>query len=565
MVEREARKTQDLLLLLNGLVLVVVLNQLAGLYFYRLDLTSEHRYTIKQATVAMLQNLEDDVYVDVFLEGDLNAEFRRLRKSIRETLEEFRVYSGNKVHYRFSDPAAAAGQQAQREFMADLVSRGIKPLNIIDSKDGQRTEKIVFPGALISFGGLQTGVMLLKDQVGHGSQEDLNRAVEGIEFELANAIHQLTIVERKQVGFVTGHGELDSLQLQSLRDGLVAQYDVNLSVDLRQARQLSDFDVVVIAKPQTRFSEQEKYRLDQYLLGGGKLLMLIDPVNATMDSVSEENYFSFSYGLGLEDLLFQYGVRINEDLVQDLVSLRYPIVTGVLNGQPQMTPIEWPYFPVVNHYAMHPITRNLDATALRFVSSVDSVKAVGIRKTPLLFSSTYARRVGAPGRINVNDLRKEIKPENFNSGPIALGYLLEGKFKSRYKNRFIPEGVDAGTTRTEGVESKLIVVADGDVARNDISRRTGKPIELGLDGLSSHTYANKELLLNMIAYLCDEDGLINARTNEIVVRPLDKEKVRNSRLAWQVVNLVFPVGLLVLFGATKAVWRQRKFGRTAKP
>ena len=386
MVKWERRRTRDLLLLFNGLMFAIVLSQLASIYFFRVDLTGEKRYTIKDPTVELLKGLDDDVYIDVFLEGDLNAEFRRLRKAIRETLEEFRVYSGNKVHYQFSDPMAAAGETAQREFMADLVSRGIKPLNIIDSKDGRRTEKIVFPGALVSFGGLQTGVMLLKDQVG-GSQQDLNRAIEGLEFELANAIHQLTSSSRKRIGFVTGHGELDSLQLASLQEGLLPVYDVELKTTLQHRVAPTDYDVLVVAKPQTKFSEGEKYVLDQYVLAGGKLIMLIDAIRADMDSVSQGDYFAFPYSLGLEDFLFNCGVRINQDLVQDLVSLRYPIVTGVQNGKPQITPIEWPYFPLANQYASHPVTRNLDATAFRFVSSMDSVKAAGIRKTPLIFSS----------------------------------------------------------------------------------------------------------------------------------------------------------------------------------
>ncbi len=560
MVKWEQRVTRDLLLLFNGVMLAVVLGQLGALYFFRIDLTEEKRYTIKTPTIELLRNLDDDVYIDVFLEGDLNAEFRRLRKATRETLEEFRVYSGNKVHFQFSDPLAAAGENAQQEFMTDLVSRGLKPLNIIDSKDGQRTEKIVFPGALVSFGGMQTGVMLLKDQVG-GSQQDLNRAIEGLEFELANAIHQLVVSDRKRIGFVTGHGELDSIQVSSLREGLLPLYDVDLMAKLHHQLTAADYDVLVVAKPQTRFSEEEKYVLDQYLLGGGKLVMLIDALRADMDSVAQGDYYSFPYALGLDDLLFQYGVRINQDLVQDLVSLRYPVVTGVLNGKPQITPIEWPYFPLANQYAAHPVTRNLDATAFRFVNSLDTVKAIGIRKTPLIYSSAYTRRVRAPLKINVNDLRREAKPENFNSGGMPMAYLLEGKFKSLYANRFLPEGVDTTGFRKEGVASRLIVVADGDLARNEISRRTGQPVELGFDAVSNHTFANRELLLNMMAYLTDDGGLITARTKEILVRPLDKEKVRSSRPTWQVVNLVLPLLLLVALGTGKAYLRQKRYGR----
>ncbi|MBL7852590.1 MAG: gliding motility-associated ABC transporter substrate-binding protein GldG [Cyclobacteriaceae bacterium] len=560
MVAWDKKKTGDLLLLFNGILLAVVLNQLAALYSFRVDLTEEKRYTIKEPTVALLQQLDDDVYVDVYLEGELNAEFRRLRKAVRETLEEFRVRSGNRVHYQFSDPLAAAGANARQEFMADLVSKGLKPLNIIDSKDGRRTENIVFPGALVSFGGLQTGVMLLKDQVG-GAQQDINRAIEGLEFELANAIHQLTVTDRKRVGFVTGHQELDSLQVSALREALAALYDVNLNVRLSRPLAKSDYDVLVVAKPQAAFSEAEKYTLDQYLMSGGNLVFLLDALRVNLDSVASGDYYAFPYQLGLEDMLFRYGVRLNPDLVQDLVSLRYPVVTGQLNGKPQITPIEWLYFPLVNQYAAHPVTRNLDATMLRFSGSLDSVKAVGVKKTPLLFSSNYSRRVSAPLKINVNDLRKEITPQNFSTAQIPVAYLLEGTFRSLYENRFLPDGVSEAGRQNLSPATRVVVVADGDIGRNEFNRRTGQPVELGFDAVSNHTFANRELLMNLVAFLTDESGLITTRTKEIRVRPLDKEKVRESRTYWQFVNLGAPLLLLIALGLSKAYLRHRRYGR----
>lgn len=561
MVNWERRRTGDLLLLLNGILLAVVLNQLGALYFFRLDLTEEQRYTIKQPTIELLKSLDDDVYVDVYLEGELNAEFRRLRKAVRETLEEFRVYSGNKVRYQFNDPLAAKGSQAQQEFMADLASKGVKPMNIVDSKDGRRTEKIVFPGALVSFGGLQAPVMLLKDQVG-GAQQDINRAIEGLEFELANVIHQLTVVNRKQVGFVGGHGELDSLQVTSLRSSLQDLYDVRMGVSLRSKVSPAQFDVLLIAKPETRFTELEKYNLDQYILSGGKAVLFIDALHVDMDSISAGDYFAFPNETGLDDLLFNYGVRLNKDLVQDLVSLRYPVVTGVVNGKPQITPIEWPYFPLGNQYPVHPITRNLDATAFRFVGSLDSVKATGIRKTPLVVTSSYSRKVNGPVKINVNDLRKEITPQNFSTAGIPMAYLLEGKFKSLYENRFLPEGANSEGRRSQGEFTRIIVVADGDVPRNDINRRTGAPVELGFDAVTSHTFANQELIANMIAFLTDDQGLITARTREIRMRPLDKEKIRDERMYWQAVNLGVPMILLILLGLVKSLMRHKRYGQS---
>ncbi len=559
MVAWEKRTTGDLLLLFNGIVLAIVLNQLAALFFFRIDLTEERRYTMKEPTRELLGGLEDDVYIEVYLEGDLNAEFRRLRKAVKETLEEFRVGSKNRVYYQFSDPQQAAGQGARQEFMADLVARGIKPINIIDSKDGQRSEKIVFPGALVSYGGLQTPVMLLTDQVG-GAQQDINRAVESLEYGLASAIQRLTLSDRKQIGFVGGHGELDSLEVQSLVDGLVELYDVNLNVALNQRMGLPNFDLLLVAKPVKRFAEAEKYYLDQYILAGGSVAFMMDAVRVNMDSLSSGDYYAFPYETNLDDQLFQYGVRLNPDLVLDLVSLRYPVVTGQRNGNPQVTAIEWPYFPLANTYASHAVTRNLDATALRFTGSLDTVKASGIRKTPLMFTSTYSRKLSAPIKINVNDLRKEITPQNFSTPNVPVAYLLEGKFTSLYAHRFVPEGVNAEGNRTEGEFARVAVIADGDIARNDVSRRTGQPVDLGFDAVSNHTFANRELLLNLIAYLTDDSGIITTRNREIPVRPLDREKIREGRVFWQAINLVAPVILVVAVGLLKAWLRRRKYG-----
>jgi ABC-2 type transport system permease protein len=560
MVKRENKKTGDFLLLANGLLLVIVLNQLASFYFFRLDLTEEKRYTIKAPTKEILKALDDDVYIEVFLEGDLNAGFKRLRKGVRETLEEFRTYSQNKVHFTFVDPSAAKGQNAQQEFMADLASKGIQPMNVIDNKDGKRTEKLVFPGALISYAGAESGVMLLKGNRAQGSEEVLNQSIEGLEFEFINAIERLTNDSRKKVGLVTGHGELDSTAIASLRNSLLEGYHVS-KVGLDQREALATCDLLMIIKPTQPFSDLDKYHLDQYLLRGGKLLLMIDRLEANMDSASRADYFAFPYPSGLEDQLFHYGVRINNDLVQDLVSLRYPVVTGNFGGKPQMTSLEWPFFPMVNHYADHAITRNLDASAMKFVSSMDSVKAIGIKKTPLLFSSQFARKIMAPVKVSVNDLRKEIKPENFSSGPIALAYLLEGKFTSVYKNRFLPNGVDSVGFLSRGKPTRMIVVADGDLARNEANPRSGQPQALGFDSFSGYTFANEDLIMNMVSYLIDDSGLIGTRNKEVKVRPLNKELIRESKTYWQVINLSVPLVLIVGVGLLKVFIRKRKFAR----
>lgn len=557
MVNWRGRKFGDLIWIINMVLLAVLINILANLFSFRLDLTEEKRYTIKDQTIDLLQSLDEEVYVEVYLGGELNAGFRRFRKSIEETLEEFSIRSGNRVRYTFTDPATAMGQQARNEFMADLAARGIQPTNVVDKKDGQRVEKIIFPGALISYGGFETGVMLLKGNKTASSEEVINQSIEGIEFELANAIFKLANIDRKLIGFVDGHGELDSLEVAAFNNQLLEFYDV-FRVDLSRPNDLARYDVLIVAKPKNQYSPLEKYKLDQFIMGGGKVMFLIDKLDASMDSASREDYFAFPYRHNLDDQLFRYGARINLDLVQDQNAALYPIVTGQVGGKPNMQLIDWPYFPLISNYPDHPVTRNLDAILTRFVSSIDTVKAEGVTKTPLLFTSRYARTVGAPVNISVNQLRN-MSAAQFDKSNIPIAYLLEGKFTSLYKNRFLPEGADSTGFRGDGAFSRIVVVADGDIARNAINPRTGQPQDLGFDPFSNYTFANRDFLMNALAFLTDEEGLIQTRNKQIKIRPLDRQRIQSEKAFWQIVNIALPLVLLIAFGVARSFIRKRKY------
>ncbi|HEY3429327.1 MAG TPA: gliding motility-associated ABC transporter substrate-binding protein GldG, partial [Cyclobacteriaceae bacterium] len=558
MVKLESKKLGDFLILANGLVLLLLINVLASQFFFRIDLTEEKRFSIKEPTKQMLRELDEKVFVEVFLEGELNAGFRRLQKSIRETLEEFRIYSDDKIQFVFTDPSVAASQKARNEFMQELAQKGITPTNVVDPKDGQVTEKIIFPGVLISYGGYETGVTLLKGNKALTADEQINQSIEGLEYELANAVYKLANANRKRIGFVTGHGELDSLEIASFNNSLLESYDV-FKVNLNRKKTLEEYDALIIAKPTTKFSPLDKYKLDQYVMQGGKLLLLLDRLEASMDSASREHYAAFPYNLDLDDQLFKYGVRLNVDLLQDRNSGMYPVVTGEAGGKPQMQLMPWPFFPLLNRYADHTITRNLDAVVTKFVSSIDTVKAQGVKKTPLVFTSQYSKKITTPVEVNINDIRKNVKPESFTESFIPVGYLLEGKFTSVYKNRFLPEEVEKAIFKDQGVSSKIIVFADGDLARNDVNPRSGQPQQLGFDPFTRYTFANQELLMNAIAYLVQEDGLISVRNKEVKIRPLDKEKVRNEKLKWQIVNIGIPLVLLIMYGVVRSVLRKRKY------
>lgn len=558
MVKLNSKMLGDFLLLANGVVLLILINLLASHYFFRIDLTEEKRFSIKEPTKNMLRELEGPVFVEVFLDGELNASFRRLQKSVRETLEEFRIYSDDKVQFVFTDPNTAISQKARNEFMQELAQKGVTPTNVVDPKDGQVTEKIIFPGALISYEGFETGITVLKGNKALTAEEQINQSIEGLEYELANAIHKLANSNRKQIGFVTGHGELDSLEIASFNNSLLELYDV-FKVSLAKKKPLDRYDALIIAKPTSAFSQDDKFRLDQYIMQGGKVLFLIDKLEVSMDSVSQENYFAFPYNLNLDDQLFKYGVRLNLDLIQDGVASKYPVITGEVGGEPQMQLMDWPFFPLMNRYADHSVTRNLDAVVTKFVSSIDTVKAEGVKKTPLIFSSQYSRKVSAPVPVNINELRKPVKEDYYSDKFIPVGYALEGTFTSLFKNRFLPEGAEASNFKEQSTPTKIIVIADGDLARNDVNPRTGQPQELGYDQFLRYRFANQELLMNAMAYLVNENGLIAARNKELKIRPLDKEKIRAERVLWQVINLALPIVLIVLYGIIRAVVRKKKY------
>jgi ABC-2 type transport system permease protein len=556
MVNWKSRKLTDILVLLNGLMLIVLVNVLSSRNFYRFDLTEEKRYSIKPQTRSMLEQLDDKVYVEIFLEGDLNPGFRRFRKAIAETLEEFRIYSGNKIEYSFTDPASAAGEKARNEFMADLAAKGIRPTNVIETQNGQRIEKIILPGVVISYGGTELGVMLLKGNKARSPEEEINESIEGIEYELANAIYKLSSVDRKSVGVVRGHGELDSLDFIAAKQLMEEMYAVE-NVDLQQGN-LKSFDVLLIAKPIRPFSEVEKFNLDQYIMKGGKAMIMIDKLEASMDSAAVENYFAFPYNIEIDDLLFKYGVRINMDLVQDQNSGSYPIVTGTRGSRPQVQLMPWPYFPLINRYADHTVTRNLDAVVTKFVSSIDTVKASGVKKTPLLLTSQYSKRLAAPVNVSLNQLRADPQPASFNQSFLPVGYLLEGSFTSLYKNRFLPDGA-AGPVVEQSPSTKIVVISDGDILRNEVNPRTHQPQALGFDPFTNYTFANQDLLMNTLAYLTDENGLIRTRNKEVKIRPLDKTRIVDERAKWQAINLILPVILLVMFGIVRSLLRKRKY------
>ncbi|SNC65751.1 gliding-associated putative ABC transporter substrate-binding component GldG [Hymenobacter gelipurpurascens] len=555
------RKRRDLTRFGLALLGLLLLNFLGGLYFFRLDMTEEKRYTMSGATKQLLENLKQPVTVTVYLDGDFPPAFRRLQQSVRETLNEMQVYGGSNLHYVFVDPSAAGTEKARNEYYATLLKKGLQPTNLGANENGKRVEKIIFPWATVASGGKEQQVLLLRGNQAAPSDVRLNQSIEGLEYELASAIRKLSPGNRKRIGVLEGHGELSNAEAGDLIGSLQQFYDV-FRVNLNKARpqDLQTLSAIIVAKPATAYSEPEKFKLDKFITQGGNALFFVDAMRVNLDSANRGGMLSFPMQLNLEDLLFKYGVRINPDLILDLNSGVVPMVTGLEGEKPKVEPMPWQFYPLINNLSQHPITRNLDAVYTKFVSSMDTVKAVGIRKTPLLFTSRYTRVLPSPVPINLNDARLEPNQKLYKQKFQPVGYLLEGQFRSLYANRaepctnqFQPEA------SPQAKPSKVLVLSDGDFVRSELDPKTGQPFRLGFDRLANTEFANRELVLNAVDYMLDESGLISVRSKQITLRPLDKLRVVEERRRWQLLNLVAPLVLLGLFGAVRAWRRKRRY------
>jgi gliding-associated putative ABC transporter substrate-binding component GldG len=555
----DSKTLQHALQLMIVITLVILANIISSRYFFRVDLTQDQRFSISDASKSMLNQLNDVIYIEVYLDGDLPAGFKRMRSAIEETLEEFKVYSHNRIQYQFVNPDAAVSEKSRNQFIGNIARKGVQPTDVFLTENGNRIQKRIIPGAVVTYGSRELGVQLFKGNSTASPEERINQSIEGIEYELAHAIYELTAVGQSTVGLVRGHRELDSLNFYSFRTALEHQFRV-VEVDLGQAD--IQVDVLILAQPKTRFTPIEKYHLDQYIISGGKTLFMIDKLAVNMDSANVGTY-SFPYDLDLDDQLFRYGVRINNDLVQDYVSGTYPVVVGNAGDQPQIQLLQWPFYPVVNTFSEHVIVRNIDALITRFTSSIDTVKADGIAKTVLFSTSPYARKTMAPVPVDINITRENLSPDRFTQSNIPLAYLLEGSFTSYFKNKFLPARANQNNFQEQGVPTKMIVIADGDMARNEIDPRTGAPLPLGRDPFSrdGFIFANEDLLINGINYLLAGDGIISARAKVIKIRPLDKVKVNAHRLWWQMINILLPILLLLAFGILLLILRKRKYTR----
>mgnify|MGYP000134069883 CR=1 FL=1 len=561
-----SRRSQSLLQfgLFCGIVLFV--NILAGSFYTHFDLTEERRFTLTRPTREMLRGLKDRIYVEVLLEGEFPAGFKRLQTAAREILDDFRSESGY-LDYKFEDPLAGSREEAKSR-QEVLKEQGIMPTSLRVNEQGQATQKLIYPTAVVHFGAARVVVPLLENNSPTLSPEEvINNSVSLLEYKFANAIKKVLSPERLNIFFTAGHGELEELQLLDWERGLRQFYNTgHVLLDSFTQIKADQCALLVVAKPRTVFSEKDKFKIDQYVMQGGRVLWLIDRLNADLDSLRNPTarFVPTDYPLNLEDMLFKYGARIQPDLVLDLQCTKIPIQVGMTGNGPQFELLPWYYHPAVLPTGRHPIVKNLDRVELRFCSSIDTIRTkTGIRKIPLLQSSRYSRLQFSPIDLNFSSIGKEADPAKFDKGMQTVGLLLEGRFSSVFENR-VSADMNAGLQqigmqfRSVSEPTRMLVISDGDVASNFVRDPANKEyLPLGFNRFEKTTYANRELLLNAVEYLMDPTGVIEARSKEVKLRLLDTVRARQEKTMWQAINLGLPLAFLAVFGWI-FMWRRKK-------
>lgn len=559
------------LFLLIGII--VIANVLLSGFFFRIDLTEEKRFSLSTPTKHLLEEQKDILFVRVYLGGDLTPNLKRLQQSTTEMLDQFKNYAGDNLQYDVFDPFSIPNEENQTEFIKQLEEKGILSVQFFESATDEASVKYVFPFASISYKDVEIAFPLIDRgtmPLPLNPDSDPSVSISLLEYNFTKAIRQITDDNKPYVAFISGHGELNRFELNDIAGSLNELYNVT-QIDLEDD---STFEIpreckaLVIAKPLISFSMEGKYIIDQFIMQGGNVMWLVDPVIADFDSLytGKGQFMAIDRELNITDMLLQYGARINSNIVQDKQCSH--INVPVSNGE-NFVMRPWPYNPILNNFnPNHPISKNVDAIEGKFVSTVDTISVPGIKKTILVSTSGLSRYITAPARVNFNIVDNKFAPTDaqYNKPNTPVAVLLEGQFPSAFKslkptaNRLHQLGFGYQNTpyMEKGVGSKQIMIGDGDLIKNYVDEN-GKPDMLGINYIERYIYGNKDFAMNCIEYLCDQDGLIETRAKEVKLRPLDDQKVGDNRIQWQLLNMIAPLLVLYIFSGIYFFIRNRNY------
>ncbi|MCB0399799.1 MAG: gliding motility-associated ABC transporter substrate-binding protein GldG [Winogradskyella sp.] len=552
------KQNKTLIYILVVLIGLIVINALSSRLYGRFDLTKDKRYTLSDTTEIIIDKIDAPLIIDVFLEGEFPSEFRLLQTEVKQIIEEFQLKTNN-IKVNYINPIE---EEATRERnIEELTRSGLEPYINTDNRTGKVTQEIIFPWAYALYKDQRVKIPLLKKSITQTLSEQINNSVQGLEYAFADAFSKLVNSKTKTIAVLKGNGELADLHIADFLKTAQSYYKIApFTLDSVSNNpqgtldKLKQYDLLVVAKPTQAFSEEEKLVLDQYTMRGGKSLWLTEAVIMDEDSLRNATNSSVSImrDLNLNDFFFKYGVRVNPSLVKDLYSA--PIMLAIGEGsQAQLQPIQWQYAPLAASNQNHPITKNLELVRFDFASPLDTLKN-SVDKTILLQSSPKSKLEGVPTSISLSEVTKSPDENLYTSGPQTLAVLLEGEFTSVYDQRVLPFKVK--NFQSKSVPTKMVVIADGDIIKNDVRRN--RPLELGVD-YRGFVYGNKEFLLNTVNYLLDDTGLINIRAKEVSVAYLNADKIKEERNIWQLLNIAMPLVLLGLFGFAFNYFRKKKY------
>ena len=548
--------------LLGILTLVLFLNVLSKGYFHRFDLTKDKRYTLSTTSLNIIKQVQNPLYVKIYLQGDLPADFKRLQSETRDLFEEFKAYNKN-IIFEFVNPLE--NEDESMDNIKELYLKGLTPINITVDDKGKQSQEMVFPWAIAVYNNKEVNIPLLKNIMGASTTEKVVGSVQHLEYSIADAINKIAKDRQKKVAVIKGNGELADIQIAKFLIQVRESYHIGpFTLDsvaknpMGSLDALQKYDLAIIAKPTETFTDSEKQVLDQFIINGGKTLWLIDQVNMEMDSLYNVtgSTLAFPRDLNLNDMFFKYGFRINPDLVKDEQGSPIKLATGDPGSAAQFQVFNWKFSPQVYPISSHPIVKNLGGIKFDFASGIDTLKN-GIKKTVLLQSSQYSKKIGTPKEINLNIVAEETSPNHYkNTGNIPLSVLLEGSFLSMFENRVLP--FDQKSFQSIGKANKMIVISDGDLVKNQLDKNF-QPIELGYDQRSGNLFDNKDFLMNCVNYLLDDTGLINIRSKDLDLPLLDKEKVYEKYTFTQIITIGLPLLILLLFGVAFTFLRKKKY------
>ncbi len=546
-------------------LLAIFLVILSFFFFFRIDLTSDNRYSISPLTKELMRNTDEVLSITLYLDGELNPGFQRLKKSTVELVDELDVFAQKNIDFRIINPSEASSNEDREKKYAELAALGMSPTAIYErDEEGKAIQKIVFPWVKISSKNKTVYVNLLKNIRGFSGEENLNISIENLEFELTDGIRRVLKTTVSKIAFIEGHGELNEAETFSISKALSRYFQIDRGVIATDAAILNPYKAIIIARPTTPFSEKDKFIIDQYIMQGGNVLWLIDGVRIARENLSTSGLSpAMELDLNLSDQLFKYGIRINATILQDVQCAQIPVNIAPKGEKPQFEPSPWFFAPLLLTSYQHPITKNITEVRSEFTSSLEIVgENKNIRTALLLATSDNTHALATPATIDLGAMPNPRDKNYFNQAYMPVAVLLEGKFRSNFENRLLPEGLTGiSAVRSESLASKQIVIADGDIIRNETNgiASDSTTLPLGFDRFMNQQFGNIEFIQNAVLYLADDPRWLELRSRSLKLRLLNKRLVADEKLFWQITTVITPLLFLIMAGFAYQIRRKRKY------